>query len=183
MMKSCGLSGVVLLAALTAAGCSGGPEDSPVADSAPTTPPATTVVTLPPPPPPHAVHALQWVDHDVPKTFTRGAPVSVRVTVKNTGDWTWPDPRTALPMDNPSGAYAVRLGYAWLTPDGKTTFGEARTDLTQPVAPGETATLSLAVSPPADAGDYQLQLDLVQELVAWFGANGADKLVLPVQVD
>lgn len=53
----------------------------------------------------------------------------------------------------------------------------------KPVPPGETANFTIVVTPPTEPGKYQLQFDLVHELVAFFSSKGAEKLTVPVTVE
>jgi len=53
----------------------------------------------------------------------------------------------------------------------------------EPLAPGASTALAVQVTAPAQPGDYQLQLDLCQELVSWFEAKGAVQLLAPVKVE
>ena len=131
--------------------------------------------------PAHSAYALEWLSNDVPNTISRGAPTTVRVAVRNTGDWPWPDPFTANPS-LPNGTYAVRLSYRWMKEGRALPQDSQRAELTRPVPPGETANFTIQVTPPSEPGHYDLQLDLVEELVAFFATKGADKLVIPVTV-
>jgi hypothetical protein len=58
----------------------------------------------------------------------------------------------------------------------------ARGELTAPVPPGETANFTINVAAPKSPGNYQLQLDLVEELVFFFSNKGNEKLTVPVTV-
>jgi hypothetical protein len=42
--------------------------------------------------------------------------------------------------------------------------------------------MAIEVTAPPAAGEYQLQLDLCQELVSYFEPKGADRLLVPVTV-
>jgi hypothetical protein len=44
-----------------------------------------------------------------------------------------------------------------------------RTTLKKPLAPGETAEVTLRLLTPWEPGEYRLRITPVQELVAWFG--------------
>ena len=79
----------------------------------------------------------------------------------------------------------MRLAYRWWkTSDDKTapSYTIDRGDFLRPVAPGDSAAITVAVTAPAEPGSYRLQLDLVQEMVAWFEDKGAPRLVIPVRV-
>ncbi len=58
----------------------------------------------------------------------------------------------------------IRLSYRWIGRPGE---GE-RTPLPAPVAPGETAIIPLTVTAPSEAGELELEVDLVHEHVRWF---------------
>jgi SAM-dependent methyltransferase len=89
-----------------------------------------------------------------------GAGALVRVRVRNTGSKPWP----AIP-----GPQMIYLGNHWLGADGSMLVrDDARTGLGSDVAPGEARELELLVTAPAEAGEYLLELDLVQQDVAWF---------------
>ena len=172
-MKKCLGSLIVGLAAVAMIGCGRSPE---------TEAPATDTQAPAGPKPSHASYSLQWVSNDIPKTMPAGKSVPVKVSVKNTGDWPWNDPFTANPP-HPDGTYAVRLSYGWVGPDGKFLPENAvRGELTAPVPPGGTANFTLQVAAPKTPGNYQLQIDLVEELVFFFSAKGNEKLTVPVTV-
>jgi hypothetical protein len=139
----------------------------------------------PPPtakPLPDSAFRVEWEKVELPAKFTHGQAATVRVTVKNVSDQTWPDARTADPSG--SGVSAVRLSYRWwdinlMRPVG--TWG-GRVDLKGPVGPGESVTFTMPVTAPAAPNPYWLQFDLVQEMVAWFEGKGAAKLYRSVNV-
>ena len=125
---------------------------------------------------------LEWVGHTIPSTMRPGVVLPVTVTVKNTGDWLWPDKRMASP-EKLDGTYAVRLSYRWAKPDGQLlTENTERADLAASIEPGTVANFIIKITPPAQPANYQLELDLVEELVTFFSAKGMKKLVLPVTV-
>jgi hypothetical protein len=126
---------------------------------------------------------VEWGRPGVPSPVEPGAQFAVGVAVTNRGDQVWADPRTS-----DQGAYAsgaVRLAYRWWGADPNKPFkdyGPERGDLLAPVNPGQTALLVVAVTAPSEPGSYRLQLELVQENVAWFQGMGASQLMVPVQV-
>jgi hypothetical protein len=84
-----------------------------------------------------------------------------------------------------SGAGAVRLGYRWWSKGASAPMGDYATprgDLSSPLLPGKTAVLAVEVTAPATTGEYRLQLDLCQEMVAWFDLKEADKSFTNVTV-
>ena len=89
-----------------------------------------------------------------------GTEAVVRARVQNVGASPWP----AL-----LGGRPVHLGNHWRDTDGKLLqLDDGRAPLPHDVAPGEVVELELAVTAPVEPGDYLLELDLVQEGVAWF---------------
>lgn len=138
---------------------------------------------LPPPPPrqvPLADGEFRGVlrvaapFHSVPA----GQQGTVRVVIANSSRTVW------LAGPSGTGARNVRLGNHWLDASGRMlVHDDARTSLPRDLAPGEEIELPLVVNAPRERGDYLLELDLLQEGVAWFGDKGAPTRRLPVRVE
>lgn len=127
---------------------------------------------------------VRWESVRVPAVLQRGRPVRASVSFRNLSKFSWPDPNSAN-LGGQEGIHAVRLSYRWLRKDSDTLvtdYGE-RFDLAVPLGPGQAASISVAVNPPDEPGDYRLQFDLVQELVEWFQTEGAPPLILPIRVE
>jgi len=125
----------------------------------------------------------EWGIPAVPTRVGAGQRFPAAVLVTNGGDQTW------LPARYSDGrvlaAGAVRLGYRWWKgSDHNTPYTEyaGRGELNAPVGPWQTALVAVEVVAPDRPADYELQLDLVQELVAWFATRGAATLFVPVRV-
>ncbi|MGE0519941.1 MAG: M12 family metallo-peptidase [Candidatus Binatia bacterium] len=105
-----------------------------------------------------------FVSQSVPTTMQAGQTYAVSVTMQNTGGTTW----TAA--DN------YRLGALY----GQ--WGSTRVYLApgDTVPPGEQKTFTWTVKAPSTRGTYNFQWQMVQELVAWFGASSA-KVAVAVQ--
>jgi len=131
--------------------------------------------------PPEAFR-LEWKAHTIPALMSAAGNERVSVTVRNASAVPWLDPIST--GNHPPLAGAVRLGYRWWSGSSPTPVAEppTRADFDRPVAPGESATVSIVVTAPNDPGDYTLQLDLLQELVTWFEPQGADQLLVAVRV-
>lgn len=84
---------------------------------------------------------------------------SFDVEVINRGTEAWPGGMEAKPL--------IRLAYRWIDADGSATEG-LRTPLGAPLAPGASAIVPLLVQPPRAPGRYEIEVDLVHELVKWF---------------
>jgi SAM-dependent methyltransferase len=97
-----------------------------------------------------------------------GAHWVIEATVENTGTGTW----KALGLDH--ARYQIVLGSHWLTPDGRMVeWNGPRAPLPHDIAPGEAVTLLLGLTAPRWNGEFHLELDLVQEHVAWFAESGS----------
>lgn len=121
----------------------------------------------------------KWVATGILEGLRPRERVLALVTLRNAGDRAWPDAAAADPAR--SGIDAVRLAYRWRRAAGWGSY-EERADLREPLAAGEAATIWIPVIAPAEPGDYQLELDLVQERIAWFADKGAARLLLPARV-
>lgn len=105
-------------------------------------------------------------------------PVALAVQVTNASSQTWPSLGTA------DGTAQIKLGNHWLDAQGnRVVTGQSRATLIQDLAPGETTTLTLIIAPPAQPGQYTLELDMVQELITWFQDQGSATLKIPVTLE
>jgi SAM-dependent methyltransferase len=101
----------------------------------------------------------------LPRVWRRGDGVEVRVRATNTGDTVW------LSRPSTRGGF-VTVGCKLLDREGALlddTLG--RSFLPRDVVPGTEVDVLARISLPAEllAGDYQLRIDLVDELICWFG--------------
>lgn len=89
-----------------------------------------------------------------------GRPTTLRVRVRNGGRGAWP---------GRPGLRELSLGNHWLDAQKRLVqLDDGRTPLGRDVEPGVAVELPLQVIPPRAPGQYVLELDLVQEGVAWF---------------
>lgn len=93
---------------------------------------------------------------ETPTAMRPGTAGRVRARVTNRGTAAWP-------VDE-----EIRLGNHWRTGDDVTVRDDARADLPFTVRPGDAVELTLSVRAPADPDEYVLELDMMQELVAWW---------------
>ena len=78
----------------------------------------------------------------------------------------------------------MSLGNHWLDAEGKMIVGDdGRSPLLADLAPGEETELSLTVNAPRQRGDYILEIDMLQETVAWFGTKGSTTAKVRVRVE
>jgi SAM-dependent methyltransferase len=110
-------------------------------------------------------------------TTVSGAPIRLVASVRNTSTHVWPA-RSVAPT-----RYKFRLGNHWLTALGNMKQrDDGRTDLTEDLEPKEEVALPLTVTAPTEPGEYILELDMVQEHVAWFKDKGSPTCRVPVRV-
>lgn len=107
-----------------------------------------------------------------------GQQASFRVLVKNDSNSLW------LARERSGGRYQVSLGNHWLDRGGNVIINDdGRAALLKDLRPGEQTELSLVVNVPKTAGEYLLELDMLQEGVSWFELKGSPTLRLPVHVE
>ena len=120
----------------------------------------------PAPTPADLDYGVEWVQVDLPQDLQPGQTFSARVTVKNTGSFTW-----AHGGDNPA-----RLGFKFYDEDRPVVLAadrDLRTYLPKDVAVGESVTVDAAIATPTQPGRFILELDLMHFVDTWFGDNGA----------
>jgi hypothetical protein len=96
----------------------------------------------------------QFMTQSVPASMTVGQSVGVSVTMKNNGTTTWA-----------AGSYCLQPQ----NPQGNSTWGLTRVNVTSPVAPGSNATFSFTVTAPSTGGTYNFQWRVQQDGVGTFG--------------
>jgi SAM-dependent methyltransferase len=107
---------------------------------------------------------LSWVSF--PSSLRAGQPSNVRVRVQNTGALAWPG----------RGKMRVKAGNHWRAADGAViAWDDGRKDLPGDLPKGAECVVDVRVVPPA-AGRLILEMDLVQEHVAWFSSQGCETL-------
>jgi hypothetical protein len=92
-----------------------------------------------------------------------GTTAYIEVQVRNNGSEHWPPAHQGAPL--------IRLAYRWFAEDGETVLEPEglRTPFEETVLPGERTVVMLAVRVPETPGRYVLEVDVVHELVSWFG--------------
>ena len=119
----------------------------------------------------------------VPCTPTSPPPgQSVKVgdvaLVRNASGLPWPA------LGRADNGFRLFLGNHWLDAAGKPLVNDdGRASLPHDLMPGEEVELTLAVTAPPAPGEYQLELDLLQERAAWFALKGSKTLRAKVSVE
>jgi SAM-dependent methyltransferase len=120
--------------------------------------------------PPQAWRASLTLMGTIPQ-LAPGQVASVTIKVRNDSPIPWPSQA------------GLRVGDHWRTPDGRmVVFDDARTAIDSTVEPGGEYEIQLRVVAPGRAGEYELEVDLVQELIGWFADRGSTTLRVPVAV-
>jgi hypothetical protein len=105
---------------------------------------------------------------DLPAITKAGEKFRIKVHVKNVGDAVWQG------CERNAGTMQVSLGGRWLNSAGQTfSREEGRTPLPADIAPSQAADLIWTIDAPEQPGEYVLELDMLQEGVAWFGLKGS----------
>jgi polysaccharide pyruvyl transferase WcaK-like protein len=101
---------------------------------------------------------------DPPPRLAAGRTASLTVAVANLGTERWPWQWEAHPM--------IRLTYRWRDADRRAVGEEGiRTPMPADLHPGTEALVPMAVRAPERPGPHRLAIDLVHELVRWFGCE------------
>ncbi|MDR3541814.1 MAG: hypothetical protein P4L69_12725 [Desulfosporosinus sp.] len=96
-----------------------------------------------------------------------GQTLSIYVTVKNTGNFIWPN----------AGSNPVHMSYHILDANKMSVINDGlRGILPKDLYPGQKVTMPLQMKAPEQQGRYIVQVDMVQEGVAWFVEKSGEAL-------
>jgi hypothetical protein len=113
-----------------------------------------------------------------PFILRAGLKETIYVTIKNLSNSPWPS------LGRGDGAYRISLGNHWLNKDGTVAVNDdGRTPLLFDIAAGSETELPLTVTAPQSPGEYILEVDMLQEGVAWFGTKGSSTLTASIKVE
>jgi hypothetical protein len=108
-----------------------------------------------------------------PTKLRTGQKETVRVKIKNGSDVMW-WARGSEINSSPSNKFYIATGNRWLKADGSVlTDMDGRSGIGKDLKPGEETEVPLVITAPKDPGDYTLEIDVLQEQVAWFGEKGS----------
>ncbi|MHB8632081.1 MAG: N-acetylmuramoyl-L-alanine amidase, partial [Candidatus Limnocylindria bacterium] len=118
--------------------------------------------------------SADWISDTVPRTWFTGQTMTVSATVTNDGGRPWPA----------TGVDPVVLGFRWIDDStGTVTTGTTFANLPADVQPGQTVTLSIAVTAPVAASpSYTMELDLYKRNEFWFKDKGIPADPTPIGV-
>ncbi len=111
---------------------------------------------------------------DAPKTLAFSSTAALRVTATNTSNFPWPS----------GGVSPVRFSSHWYTTGGSLVAWDGpRASLSNDVPVNTAVTVDVPIAVPQQQQPYVVQVDLVQEGVAWFSSQGVAPLALSVTVN
>ena len=159
---------ICVLILITTIGCKKEPTPGPVS-----TTPSTQVSKVAGPLPENAFKA-QITLVDPPSKLRTGEKVSVNVRIKNASDVFW-WARGGEINDRSDNTFYLAAGNRWLkaADNSLLTDMDGRYGVSKDLKPGEEAEVPLLITAPKDPGDYVLEVDVVQEQVAWFHEKGS----------
>jgi SAM-dependent methyltransferase len=76
----------------------------------------------------------------------------------------------------------IKLANHWYRGVSVVRWDDSRADLPHDVAPGESVELKLTVHAPSVAGEYRLELDMVQDFVGWWSESGTQPVSREIRV-
>lgn len=109
-----------------------------------------------------------------PAKLRAGQKETIQVRVKNASDVMW-YARGAAVNTGTSNKFYLAAGNRWFDAAGEklVTDMDGRYGIPKDLKPGEEVEIPLVVTAPKAPGEYTLDVDLVQEQVAWFHEKGS----------
>jgi len=116
------------------------------------------------------------VVENAPQTLNAAENRALSVLVRNISTVEWPT------LGDARGDYAVSIGARWRDTAGRIVRADTHKRLPFDLEPSDTAGVLLEVTTPANPGDYVLEIDAIQEQVAWFSERGSAPALLNIKV-
>lgn len=119
---------------------------------------------------------------DVPAKLRVGQRETIQVRIKNSSGTKW-YARGGEINTYPDNRYFIAVGNRWLRMDRSlVTNMDGRYGIPGDLGAGQETEVSLQITAPASAGEYFLEVDVVQEQVAWFSDKGSTPAAFKVTV-
>src|SRR5215831_6938887 len=110
---------------------------------------------------------------DLPAKLRVGQKETVQVKIKNESDLMWWS-RGGRINTRPDNKFYMAVGDRWLKSDGSLlTNMDGRYGVPKDLGPGDETQVPLQITAPNDPGEYTLEVDMLQEQVAWFSEKGS----------
>jgi len=125
--------------------------------------------------------ALALLAKNIPTLWHKDELRQLAMRVKNTGSVAL----SSVGSDfSNAGKYAIRLSYRWVEADSSVPLSgfDNRTALPAAVKQNAEIKLNMEIKAPSRPGKYWLEIEAVQELVAWFKDKGCPGLRIEAQV-
>lgn len=117
-----------------------------------------------------------------PERLRPGQVSVINIKVKNTSDLIWWQ-RGGETTDRSDNKFHIAAGNKWFDKDGKmTSETEGHNGIPKDLKPGEETEMTLQITAPKQPGEWLMELDMVQEGVAWFHEKGSPTTRVKVQV-
>jgi len=81
------------------------------------------------------------------------------------------------------GFFQINLGDRWIDAAGQDVKVDERVFLPRAVKPGEEFEIPFTIVAPNKAGDFTVEIDMVQEGVAWFAQKGSQPARIKIKVE
>ncbi len=119
---------------------------------------------------------------DPPTKLHAGQNETLKLHVKNASTVTW-WMRGAEINPASDNKFYISAGYHWLDKDSKRLSGlEGHNAIPKDLKAGEETDMTLQIAAPKEPGEYTLEVDMVQEQVAWFKEKGSQTATSKVAV-
>jgi hypothetical protein len=154
--------------------------------SATNTPTTPTTAQQPqndePGPLPEDAYKAELAFIDPPAKLRVGQSTRVQIKIKNNSSMFWWS-RGGKTNNRNDNKFYIAAGDRWLKSDGSLlTDMDGRIGISKDLNPGEETVVSLLINAPKEPGDYELEIDLVQEAVTWFSDKGSPTIKTKVKV-
>ncbi len=118
---------------------------------------------------------------NVPEKLRVGQKETVTIHGKNASDVMW-WMRGGEPNNASDNKFYMAAGNRWLDKNGKRLKDEGHNGIPKDLKPGEETDMTLQITAPQEPGEYTLEVDMLQEQVAWFSEKGSKTAQVKVTV-